>query len=220
MYDMITRAHAFVDVTSLDSPDTVGWYDIDDSWLTGWGTQLGHGYQFTAAFRDALTFLANAGRSVTVKLLFGSVPLSNENTRHILETLTRDMPTSGHGVTVHVGTYRVWADSWNHGKIIAVDGQYLLQGGSNYYAFDYLMEDPVMDGPHPPPAAPNTLLLPSVTLSSHRAPQSQWSSKEVLPSLLTATPPSCGSQHVTGPDGGLITWTRRIAPRMATFSKT
>ncbi|EOD24510.1 hypothetical protein EMIHUDRAFT_238451 [Emiliania huxleyi CCMP1516] len=168
MYDMITRAHAFVDVTSLDSPDTVGWYDIDDSWSTGWGTQLGHGYQFTAAFRDALTFLANDGRSVTVKLLFGSVPLSNENTRHILETLTRDMPTSGHGVTVHVGTYRVWADSWNHGKIIAVDGQYLLQGGSNYYAFDYLMEDPVMDV--------SMVIEGGATVTAHRYAAKLWQS--------------------------------------------
>ena len=42
-----------------------------------------------------------------------------------MERSTERFSATGHGVTVYVGSYRYDHDSWNHGKIIAVDGRYL-----------------------------------------------------------------------------------------------
>jgi len=46
---------------------------------------------------------------------------------------------------IYAGTYRTAVESWNHGKIIAVDGKKVFTGGTNYCPLDYLQEDPVFD---------------------------------------------------------------------------
>jgi len=46
---------------------------------------------------------------------------------------------------IYAATYRVKQDSWNHGKVIAVDGKKVFTGGTNYFPLDYLQEDPVFD---------------------------------------------------------------------------
>ena len=141
IYNHIIEAEHFVEITSLDS---------FDNYMNG---QL-----YKASVRNALTYLANTGREITVKCHFGSpsypqpspglwdwnsLIFLNEEPKEILEDITSLFPSRSK-VTVWVGTYRLKL-SWNHGKIIVVDGNKLITGGSNYYTDHYLREDPVHD---------------------------------------------------------------------------
>ncbi|KAL7553740.1 hypothetical protein ACHAWF_017058 [Thalassiosira exigua] len=143
IYNHIIQAEKFVDITSLDSFDLMGT-------LTGVDA---NGTQFAAAVRNAIHYLAHTGREIHIKCHFGSVPsldgdeyaLSKENTLEMVRSLTRGFP-SDTKVVVWVHTYRMLTKAnWNHGKIVAVDGMKLIEGGSNYYTNDYLREDPVHD---------------------------------------------------------------------------
>jgi len=120
-YNMIIKAQTHVDITSLDSP-------------TG---------RFVPAIRNALMFLESEQRNVRVRMLFGNVPRLNEYARFIMD---RVLPNGClQHVEVNVGSYRVGEDSWNHGKIVAVDGEHLSYGGINLYPTDYLQKDNVYD---------------------------------------------------------------------------
>jgi len=125
-YNMIIKAEHHVDITSLNSPDG----------------------RFMAAIRNAIRLLESEGRSVVVRMLFGNIPLGNEYAHHIVDSLlTHNGPSHGcfRTVDLHVGSYRIGTDSWNHGKIIAVDGEHLVYGGINFYSFDYLGKENVYD---------------------------------------------------------------------------
>mmetsp|Transcript_41709 Transcript_41709/g.126542 ORF Transcript_41709/g.126542 Transcript_41709/m.126542 type:complete len:1858 (-) Transcript_41709:76-5649(-) len=133
LYQHIIQAEEFVDITSLDSYDMIGTVESD-------------GAQFTAMIRNALSYLASTGREIHVKFHFGSA-LFVERAADILEIITRDFKDdTDTKMTVWVNTYLMYTpSSWNHGKIVAVDGKKLITGGSNYYTTDYLQEDPVHD---------------------------------------------------------------------------
>ena len=137
MYNLIIQADHLVEITSLDSFDLIG----------SWGNK-DNGNPFLSAIRNALTYLSKTGKQIIVKCHFGSIAGgglqdANENTQRILEQITRDITDSQ--MTVWVGTYRYSFSSWNHGKIISIDGKKLITGGSNYYQTHYLREDPVHD---------------------------------------------------------------------------
>jgi len=144
-YDVIIQAQHHVDITSLSSPDQVG----------SPGYFPGKGAKFLAAIRNAITFLANSKRAVTVRMLFGSIPLTGEIPSQLLKAVTRDVQHMRDcTVSVYAGTYRTkpptsfpnpGSTSWNHGKIVAVDGYHLIYGGINFYTHDYLLKDPVFD---------------------------------------------------------------------------
>jgi len=57
--------------------------------------------------------------------------------------LTKGLPEDAN-IQVWVGAWR-YGLSWNHAKIIAVDGKYLLTGGHNLYSKTYLKKNPVHD---------------------------------------------------------------------------
>lgn len=138
IYNHIIQAEHLVEITSLDSFDLIG----------SWGLE-NNGNPFLSAVRNALTYLSTTGKKIIVKCHFGSIAggalqSANENTQNITEQITRDMITPSE-MTVWVGTYRYAFNSWNHGKIIAIDGKKLITGGSNYYQTHYLREDPIHD---------------------------------------------------------------------------
>lgn len=108
VYQVITSAERFVDVTSLSPPDG----------------------RFEAAIRNALTRLAGKNKSITVRLLFGSYPGAAVDTSAVLASLTRDLPV-GSPLRVSVGAYRYNLDSWNHSKIVSADGTTAIVGGMN-----------------------------------------------------------------------------------------
>ncbi|HUS33446.1 MAG TPA: phospholipase D-like domain-containing protein [Kofleriaceae bacterium] len=122
IYKVITSAHSYVDIASLEAPDG----------------------RFEAAVRNAFTFLANDNRSVRVRLLYGAVPLRGRETAEVLTTLTRDLPASS-PLRISVGTYRTTVLSWNHTKLIGADGHVAIVGGHNMWTQHYLQEAPVHD---------------------------------------------------------------------------
>ncbi len=122
IYDVIVSAESYVDLASLSPPDG----------------------RFEAAIRNGITYLANAGRTIEVRALFGNIIFYDVDTDAILESFVRDLPR-WHGVTVSVGAYRYGFDSWNHAKIVAADGEVALVGGHNLWTDHYLSTAPVHD---------------------------------------------------------------------------
>lgn len=125
LHGLITSAQTAVDVTSLQPPDG----------------------RFEAALRNAITFLGATGRAVNVRLLVGAFPVQGVvDARAVLARLTRDLP-AGARVTVSFGNYRSSnvPPSWNHSKIVAIDGATALVGGHNLWTKHYLDGEPVHD---------------------------------------------------------------------------
>ena len=125
IYGVLVQAERFADVASL-SP------------FTG---------RFEAAIRNALTFLSNTDRQVSVRVLFGIIAGTDlqVQTDTILSSITRDVSAMGGLRRVSVGAYRKGLLSWNHSKIVAVDGRLLIQGGQNLWHDHYLSHSPVHD---------------------------------------------------------------------------
>ena len=65
------------------------------------------------------------------------------NCTKIVDALTADMPEDPN-ILLWVGAWRNGV-SWNHAKIIAVDGKYLHTGGHNLWDAHYLKHSPVHD---------------------------------------------------------------------------
>jgi len=154
MYEHMIEAEHFIDVTSLDSPNGIGYATDPDT------------KQFGAMFRNAISYLHSTGRPVTIKFMFGSIFDSNENPKKILEELTDGINLTNTKLKLWAGTYRSGAISWNHGKIIAVDGKRVFTGGTNYYFDHYLQEDPVFDV--------NIMVSNGPALGAHRYAAKLW----------------------------------------------
>jgi len=78
-----------------------------------------------------------------VRFMFANMIGMPTNCHEVLKRLTEDIPEDAN-VQVWVGAWRK-ALSWNHAKIIAVDGIYLHTGGHNMWDGHYLRADPVHD---------------------------------------------------------------------------
>jgi phosphatidylserine/phosphatidylglycerophosphate/cardiolipin synthase-like enzyme len=75
--------------------------------------------------------------------LFGNIVGCPVNCTKVIEALTKGIPTDSN-LQVWVGAWRKGV-SWNHAKIIAVDGCALHTGGHNMWTDHYLKNDPVCD---------------------------------------------------------------------------
>ncbi|MBL8674731.1 MAG: hypothetical protein JNL07_07585, partial [Rhodospirillales bacterium] len=133
LYKLVVQARSVVDITALQPPPDG---------------------RFLAALRNGLTTLARGGRPVTVRVLVGQYPLEGGTNATALATeLVRDArAVPGSRLTVHVAAMRSCTGggecasfSWNHSKIVAVDGRAALVGGHNLWSRDYLIETPVHD---------------------------------------------------------------------------
>lgn len=127
MYDLIASAKSFVDITTLTPPDI----------------------RFEAAIRNGITFLAKSGSRARVRFLYANIPLGGllfdgRAPDEVLQSLTRDIdPASPMRVTV--GRDRSGLQSWNHAKMVSVDGKVALVGGHNMWTRHYLDVSPVHD---------------------------------------------------------------------------
>jgi phosphatidylserine/phosphatidylglycerophosphate/cardiolipin synthase-like enzyme len=109
--------------------------------------------RFLAALRNAVTWLAYSGRLVTVRVIVGSYPPLGFDAAAYLRELTRDAAAAPNArIRVHVGAIRPCDGgpscgglSWNHAKIVAVDGDVAIVGGHNLWTPDYLASAPVHD---------------------------------------------------------------------------
>ena len=126
--DIISRTEAWCDVLSLGPPDG----------------------KFLVAFKSALLKIAErsktAEKPIIVRMLFGNIAGMPVNCSAVIKALTNDLPKDDDGVKLHlwVGAWRR-GFSWNHAKIIAVDGVYLHTGGHNLWDKHYLDTNPVHD---------------------------------------------------------------------------
>jgi phosphatidylserine/phosphatidylglycerophosphate/cardiolipin synthase-like enzyme len=109
-------------------------------------------HRFLAALRNGLTRLAYSGRKITVRVLVGNYPPDGTDPLPFLKELVRDaavVPNSK--LAVYAATLRscelaaCGSLSWNHAKIVAVDGRRALVGGHNMWTQDYLLAAPVHD---------------------------------------------------------------------------
>jgi len=124
MGEIIARTEIWCDIMSLGPPDGL----------------------FMDAFKEALMRLherATEGKPITVRMMFGNIVGMPVNCNAVMEELTADIPSDTH-IRVWVGAWRK-GTSWNHAKIIAVDGRYLHTGGHNLWDAHYLKHNPVHD---------------------------------------------------------------------------
>lgn len=124
MYSLMTSGTKFVDVTSLLPPDG----------------------RYMAAMRNAVTYQSKKATPPKMRFLFGDFPVQGVvNTTTLLQDLTRDV--SGSPIRVAAGAFRSsdLPASWNHSKIIAVDGKTAMVGGHNLWTEHYQGKDPVAD---------------------------------------------------------------------------
>ncbi len=109
--------------------------------------------RFLGALRAALNHLALSRRPVSVRIVVGHYPPEGVDAAAFLAELTseaRDVPGARLSVSVAamrscVATEDCDSYSWNHAKIITVDGREALVGGHNMWSRDYLIGNPVHD---------------------------------------------------------------------------
>jgi len=121
-YRLVTSAESTVDISSLTPADG----------------------RFEAALRNAVTYLSHTGRSVRIRLAYGTFPGSGVDVGAFRDSLVRDV-AAGADIELWVGAYRYGFTSWNHAKIVAVDGESAIVGGMNLWDQHYLANDPVFD---------------------------------------------------------------------------
>jgi phosphatidylserine/phosphatidylglycerophosphate/cardiolipin synthase-like enzyme len=127
IYSLVVTAKSTVEITSLSPPDG----------------------RFEAALRNAITYLSHSGAAVRVRVLWGAIPgaeLSGATPApaDVLQSLARDVdPTAP--LRVGVAALRASVVSWNHAKIVAVDGETAIVGGHNMWTKHYLQQAPVHD---------------------------------------------------------------------------
>jgi hypothetical protein len=98
---------------------------------------------FLTCFKAALKKLHEKNKPITFRLLVGNIVGLPTNCTAVLEQLTSGIPETTK-LRVWVGAWRKGV-SWNHSKIIAVDGHVLFTGGHNLWDGHYLQHDPVSD---------------------------------------------------------------------------
>jgi len=125
MGDILSRTKIWADVLSLGAPDG----------------------RFMAAFKSALGVIAESAgerdEPVIIRMMFGNIVGMPTNCNAVRDQLTADLPGDAN-IHLWVGAWRRGV-SWNHSKIIAVDGKYLHTGGHNMWDAHYLDFDPVHD---------------------------------------------------------------------------
>merc|ERR1719456_1271493 len=75
--------------------------------------------------------------------MFGNIIGMPVNCDSVITELTEDLDENAN-IKLWVGAWRTGV-SWNHAKIIAVDGHSLHTGGHNLWTDHYLKNDPVHD---------------------------------------------------------------------------
>jgi len=125
MAKIMSKTQVWCDVTSLGPPDG----------------------QFMTCFKEALGNICQTAskkeKPIIVRMMFGNIIGQPTNCEAVVNTLTEDLPEDAN-INLWVGAWRKGV-SWNHSKIIAVDGHYLHNGGHNLWDQHYLSYDPVHD---------------------------------------------------------------------------
>jgi hypothetical protein len=147
VYEMINRTEEWCDVLSLAPPDGL----------------------FLDAFKKALKEICSRETvlsRITIRIMFGNIVGMPVNCNKLIEELTKDLPEDApEKIKLWVGSWRK-GTSWNHAKIIAVDGKYLWTGGHNFWDYHYLKNNPVNDL--------SLEMAGGVAKDGHRYANAQW----------------------------------------------
>lgn len=84
-----------------------------------------------------------AEKPIIIRMMFGNIVGMPVNCDKIIKKLTEKLPEDAN-IQLWVGAWRKGA-SWNHAKLIAVDGRCLHTGGHNLWHPHYLENNPVHD---------------------------------------------------------------------------
>lgn len=127
LYEAIINGQKFIDITTLYAPD-------------GW---------ILNALTNAITYVSNKPKNQRpiIRILFANMApyiFKNSTPLSLLTTITQNVDPSKE-MQIYVGVMRSSFSSWNHSKIIAVDGNYAIVGGHNMSTFQYLKSNPVFD---------------------------------------------------------------------------
>lgn len=123
MGHVVAKAERWVDIVTMDEPKG----------------------DFRKQIEQAFVTLAKSQKKITVRFLLGRQALGPNLALHkILEEIAAKLPASA-GFEIHMAQFRWRNASWNHAKLIAVDGEFLLTGGHNMWDHDYLERQPVFD---------------------------------------------------------------------------
>ena len=149
--DRLAQTEHFADVLSLREPDG----------------------RFLEEFRRAVTALARQKprqeqQPIVVRLMLGNVVAWPIDCERVVRDLTRDIATADNhnNLRLWVGAWR-HTFSWNHAKMIAVDGQRIHTGGHNLWSQHYLKNNPLHD-------VSLELEGRSVAEDGHRFANQQW----------------------------------------------
>lgn len=132
IHGLISGARRNVDITLLQpAPDT----------------------RLLAALRAGINDLVASRRPVSIRVMVGQYPPDGTNAAALLKELTSEATDIlASRISIGVAAMRsctVLEDcdsfSWNHAKIISVDGREALVGGHNMWSTDYLLDNPVHD---------------------------------------------------------------------------
>jgi len=146
--ELISRTEEWCDILTLAPPDGL----------------------FLDAFKNGLRALcekdAVLNHKIIVRMMFGNIVAAPVNCTKLIAELTRDLPpNAGDKIKLWVGSWRKGV-SWNHAKIIAIDGKYLWTGGHNFWTRHYLKKNPVNDL--------SIEMQGNVARDGHRYANSQW----------------------------------------------
>lgn len=147
--ELIAGAEKFVDITSL--------YPYPDG-------------QFKEAIKEGLIDLAHSGRAVKVRILVGWYPgpTQVDQTEYLTDLIEPLKSISKGNLEIYVAAQRTDPLSWNHAKMVAVDGRAAILGGENLWDGDYLESEPVHDL--------NIKLQGSTVFHMHRFADTIWHS--------------------------------------------
>jgi hypothetical protein len=124
--EVISRTEQWCDIMTLNPPDGL----------------------FMDSIKKALAELCKREvviNRIIVRMIFGNILGMPCNCNRLLAEFTRDLPSDAHKkLRLWVGAWRK-GTTWNHAKIIAVDGKFLWTGGHNWWDYHYLRHDPVVD---------------------------------------------------------------------------
>lgn len=125
--EIIAQTETWCDVMSLAPPD---------------GAFL---VAFKKALKDICAKPEGFGGRIVIRMMFGNVVGMPVNCNTLISELTKDLPFDAPAkIKLWVGSWRKGV-SWNHAKIIAVDGKHLWTGGHNFWDKHYLRDSPVND---------------------------------------------------------------------------
>jgi len=109
---------------------------------------------FMEEMKNAITFInqkalerggaASGEDNVKIRMLFGNIIGMPVDCTAVINELTSDIDLDQCKIQLWVGAWRQGV-TWNHAKIIAVDGKYLHTGGHNLWDPHYLKNNPVHD---------------------------------------------------------------------------